>query len=47
MSAAADDDMIVHCDPERLGGGDDLLGDGDIGLRWGRVARRMAGAWRL
>jgi hypothetical protein len=41
VPAAADDDVIVHRDPERLGGADDVLGDGDVCLRRGRVARRL------
>jgi hypothetical protein len=39
MPATADDDVVVHGDAERLGGADDVLGDGDVGLRGGRVAR--------
>jgi hypothetical protein len=38
VPAAADDDVIMHRDPERLGGVDDVLGDGDVGFRRRRVA---------
>ena len=41
MAAAADDDVIVHRDPQGFAGRDDLLGDGDVGARWGRIARRV------
>ena len=41
MPAPADDHVVVHGDPERLPGVDDILGDGDVGLRRCRVARRM------
>jgi len=41
MPAAADNHMVVHCYPKRLAGADDVLGHRDVGLGWGRVARRM------
>ena len=41
MPAAADDDVIVHGDAERLAGADDLPSDGDVGLGRGGVARGM------
>ena len=39
MPAAADDDVVVYRDPERFGGCHDFLGDGDIRLGRGRIAR--------
>ena len=41
MPAAADDDVVVHRDAERLAGVDDVLGDGDVGLGRRRVAGRV------
>ena len=41
VAAAADDQVVVHRDAERLGGVDDVARDGDVGLRRGRVAGRM------
>ena len=41
MPAAADDDMVVHGNPERCRRLDDVAGDRDVGLRRGRVARRV------
>jgi hypothetical protein len=41
MPAAADDEMVVHGDAERRGRLHDVLGDGDVGLGWRRVARRV------
>ena len=41
MALLADEDVVVHYHPERLGSGHDLLGDLDIGTGRGRVARRM------
>jgi len=39
--AAADDQVIVHRDAERLRGIDDVARDGDVGFGRGRVAGRM------
>ena len=41
MPAAADDQVVVHRDAERLGGIDDVAGDRDVGFRRGRIARGM------
>ena len=41
MPVPADDDVIVHRDPEWLGGADDRMRHVDIGARRGGVARRM------
>src|SRR3984957_17844657 len=41
MPTAADDDVVVYSDAERLRGIDDVLGDGDVSFGWGRVARRV------
>jgi hypothetical protein len=38
MPLLADDDVVVHQDAERLGGGDDLLGHLDIGARGRGIA---------
>lgn len=39
MAFAADDDMVVHQNPERPAGLDDLVRDFDIGAAGARVAR--------
>src|SRR6516162_3147851 len=41
VPAAADDQVVVHGHAERRGGSDDVLGDGDVRLGGGRVARGM------
>ena len=41
MAVLADDNVIVHGDVERAGDLDDPLGHLDVGLRRGRIARRM------
>ena len=41
MPAAADDQVVVHGDAERLGGADDVAGHRDVGLRRRRIARRV------
>ena len=41
MAAAADDQVVVHRDAERLGGIDDVARHRDVGFRWRRVAGRM------
>lgn len=41
MPPAANDDVVVDGDPQRRCGLDDVFGDGDVGLRRGRVARRV------
>ena len=41
MAVAADDDVIMHGDTERLGNVDDRFRHADIGLRRRRVAGRV------
>ena len=41
MPAAADDQVVVHSDTQRLGGIDDVAGHRDVGFRRGRIARGM------
>ena len=41
MAVLADDDVVVHSDPERTRDGDDRLRHLDVGARGGRVAGRM------
>jgi len=41
VAVAADNDMVVQYHAERGGGLLDILGHGDVGLGWGRIARRM------
>jgi hypothetical protein len=38
MPVLADDDVVVHGNPERGGDADDRLGHLDVGLRWRRIA---------
>ena len=38
MAVAADDDLVVQYHAERGGGFLDILGHGDVGLKWGRIA---------
>jgi hypothetical protein len=41
VPAAADNQVVVNGHTERLGGLDDVLGDGDVRLGGGRIARGM------
>src|SRR6516225_12190603 len=41
VPAAAEDQVVVHGHAERRGGSDDVLGDRDVRLGGGRVARGM------
>ena len=41
MAVSADDDVVVHGDAERFGGGNDELRHVDIGAAGRRVARGM------
>ena len=40
MAALADDDVIVHGNPERIGDVDDRFGHLDVGVRRRRIAAR-------
>ena len=44
MAVLADDDVVVHGDPERARHRDDRLGHLDVGARRGRVAGRVVAA---
>ena len=41
MPVPADDDVVVHGNPQRLGDLDDGLGHLDVGLRGRRIAGRV------
>lgn len=41
MTVAADDDMVMHGDPERTRHGDDVAGHADVGLARRRIAAGM------
>ena len=41
MAGAADHQMVMHGNVQRLGGGGDIAGHFDVGARWGGIAGVM------